>query len=350
MHAFVGSRTTRERDARGDGISVFRMDDATGHLDLVQVVGELINPSYLAVSGDGRNLYAVHGDMSSVSSFAVDASSGRLRFLNRQETGGSNPVHLAIDPSGRFLLVSNHLGSSLAVLPIGAEGSLRPVVQLLQLEGPIGPHRVEQTMAKPHYNPFDPSGRFVLVPDKGTDRIFAFEFVDGALRPAREPFVATREGAGPRHLAFHPDKPFLYVANELDSTVTAYRFNPVSGGMTPLQRLSSLPEIFTGDSRSAAIFVHPAGHRLYASNRGHDSIAVFDIDPDTGLLGFVAATPTQGAKPRAFAIAPSGRWLFAMNEGSDTIVRFRIDASTGRLHGDGIPAACGSPVCMVFSS
>ena len=349
MFAYVGTRTTRERNARGEGISVYRVDEATGELELAQVAGQLINPSFLALSADGLHLYAVHGDLSSVSSFSVDRASGHLRLLNKQETGGTNPVHLAIDPTGHFLVVSNHLGSSLAVLPIRSDGELSAVSQLLKLEGPIGPHRVEQTKAKPHYNPFDPSGRFVLVPDKGTDRVFAFEFVDGTLRPASESVVVTREGAGPRHLAFHPTSNLFYVANELDSTVTTYRFNPATGGMTALQRLSSLPDAFTGDSRSAAIFAHPSGRWLYVSNRGQDTIAVFEIDQQTGLLSLVEATPSQGEKPRAFAITPDGQWLYAMNEDSDTIVRFRVGPA-GRLSVAGSPVACGSPVCMVFSS
>ena len=249
MYAYVGSRSTRERNARGEGVSVFALDPSSGALELVQLVKGLVNPSYLALSRDGQFLYTVHGDESEVSAFEVDRESGRLRFLNRESTHGKNPVHLALDPTGRFLIVTNHLGASLAVLPLAADGALGAMSQLVPVSGPIGPHRIEQKQAKPHFNPFDPSGRFVAVPDKGLDRIFSFRFESGKLIPASSPFVVAREGAGPRNLAFHPSKPFAYVVNELDSTVTTYRFMADTGSLEPLQILSSLPSNFTGNSR-----------------------------------------------------------------------------------------------------
>ena len=198
MYAYVGSRTTRERNARGDGISIFKVDAQQGTLEAVDVVKNLINPSFLALSANGEFLYTVHGDESEVSAFKVDRRAGLLTFINRQSTQGKNPVHLAFDPTGRFLVVSNHIGASLAVLPVKLDGSLGPLAQLVVLEGPIGPHRVEQKQAKPHFNPFDPSGRFVVVPDKGLDRVFTFRFEQGRLTPAAVPFVGTRETAGPR--------------------------------------------------------------------------------------------------------------------------------------------------------
>lgn len=350
MFAYVGSRTTRERNARGDGISVYRVDTAQGSLEPVQVVRDLVNPSYLVLSRDGRFLYTVHGDEAEASAFAVDRDTGKLAFINRQSTQGRNPVHLALDPSGRQLVVTNHLGASLAVLPVAADGSLQPLTQLVQLEGPIGPHRVEQKQAKPHFNPFDPRGSYVVVPDKGLDRIFSFRFEDGRLEPAASPFVATREGAGPRHLAFHPARPMAYVVNELDSTVTAYRFRPEDGGLEPLQILPTLPSFFTGNSRAAAIAVDRSGRRLYASNRGHDSIAVFRIDAATGLLEFAGADATQGRTPRFFTLSADERFLFALNEDSDSIVGFHVDDATGRLRPTGSTVTTGSPVCMVFSA
>ena len=183
MFAYVGSRTTRERNARGDGISVYRCDPATGSLDLDQVVGDLVNPSFLALNRGATRLYAVHGDMEEISALRIEPGTGRLSSLNRQSTGGRNPVHLALDPTERFIVVSNHLSSSLAVLPIDAGGALEPLTQLLPLSGEPGPHRKEQPFAKPHYNLFDPSGRFVVVPDKGVDRVFCLRFAaDGRLQ------------------------------------------------------------------------------------------------------------------------------------------------------------------------
>lgn len=347
--AYVGCRTTRERNARGDGISVFEVG-ADGALTLVQLVRDLVNPSYLALNRQGTRLYTVHGDQSEVSAFAVDRATGRLAFLNRQSTEGKNPVHLALDPSERFLVVTNHIGASLAVLPVADDGSLQPLSQLVKTEGPVGPHRVEQQQCKPHYNAFDPSGRFVLVPDKGCDRIFGYRFDGGRLAPCKTPFAEAREGAGPRHMAFHPVQPWAYVLNELDSTVTAYRFDAATGALQSYQWLPALPFDFTGNSRAAAIAIDAAGRRLYASNRGHDSIAVFRIDPVTGLLSFIEATPTLGRTPRAFTLSPDGRLLYALNEDSDSIVRFAVDAVSGRLTPTGQAVTTGSPVCMVFAA
>lgn len=349
MFAYVGSRTTRERNARGDGISVYQVNAQTGDLALVQLVKDLVNPSFLALSANGERLYTVHGDLSDISAFKVDRASGTLTFLNKQSTEGKNPVHLAIDPSGRYVVVSNHIGASLAVLPIAADGSLEPLTQLVHLDGPIGPHRIEQKQAKPHFNPFDPSGRFVIVPDKGLDRTFSFRFENGQLTPANPPFVVSREGAGPRHLAFHPNGQFAWVVNELDSTVTAYRYDAANGGLTPLQVLSSVPDTYTGNSRASEIEVDRSGRFVYASNRGEDSIAVFRIDPANGHLHFVNAVPSQGKTPRFFTTTPDGRFMYALNEDSDTIVAFSVDAHSGGLTPTGFAAQSGSPVCMVFS-
>lgn len=349
MYAYVGSRTTRERNARGDGISIFKVDPALGTLAPVDIVKDLVNPSFLALSADGEFLYTVHGDETEVSAFKVDRRTGLLRFINRQSTQGKNPVHLALDPTGRFMVVSNHIGASLAVLPVNTDGSLGALTQLVKLEGPIGPHRVEQKQAKPHYNPFDPSGRFVVVPDKGLDRVFTYRFDQGRLTPAAEPFAVTRETAGPRHLSFHPKLPFAYAVNELDSTVTAYRFNPDTGALAPFQILSALPETYTGNSRASEIQVDAQGRFLYASNRGYDSIAVFSIDPSSGALKFVEAEPTQGKTPRFFSLSPDGRFMFALNEDSDTIVTLAVDPRSGALKATGAQVSSGSPVCMVFS-
>ncbi|MPW08672.1 beta-propeller fold lactonase family protein [Paraburkholderia sp. CNPSo 3155] len=349
MFAYVGSRTTRERNARGDGISVYQVDTQTGALTLVQLVKNLVNPSFLALSPDGEHLYTVHGDLSDISAFKVDKASGKLAFINRQSTEGKNPVHLAIDPTGRYVVVSNHIGASLAVLPIAADGSLEPLTQLVHLEGPIGPHRIEQKQSKPHFNPFDPSGRFVIVPDKGLDRTFSFRFENGQLTPAATPFIVSREGAGPRHIAFHPDGRHAWIVNELDSTVTTYGYDAATGSLTPLQVLSSLPDTCTGDSRASEIEVDRSGRFVYASNRGHDSIAVFGIDASNGHLRFLNAVPTQGKTPRFMTSTPDGRFMYVLNEDSDTIVAFSVDAQSGGLAPTGFAASSGSPVCMVFS-
>jgi 6-phosphogluconolactonase len=350
MYAYVGSRTTRERNARGEGISVYRADEPGGALSLVQVVGDLVNPSYLALSNRGTHLYTVHGDQSDVSAFRVDRDTGALSFLNRQSTEGRNPVHLALAPDGRALIVTNHIGASVALLSIAADGSLGAVQQLLPFAGPLGPHRIEQQQAKPHFNLLDPSGRFVIVPDKGLDRVFGFRLQGSQLLPAASPFVQAREGAGPRSLVFHPSRPFAYVVNELDSTVTTYGFDAETGALMPLQIVPTLPSGFAGNSRAAGITIDATGHTLYASNRGHDSIAVFRVDARNGLLDFVTADSSGGRTPRFITLSPDGRVLYVLNEDSDTIVGFAVDAATGGLGAAGPAIACGSPVCMVFSN
>jgi 6-phosphogluconolactonase (cycloisomerase 2 family) len=189
----------------------------------------------------------------------------------------------------------------------------------------------------------------VIVQDKGLDRSFSFRFEGGRLVPAEPPFVVSREGAGPRHMAFAPRRGMAYVVNELDSTVTAYAYFRANGELAPRQILSTLPDTFTGNSRAAGIQVDAGENFLYASNRGHDSIAVFRIDPATGLLAFAGADASGGKTPRFFTLTPNGRFLFALNEDSDSIVAFAVDRETGRLRPTGFTMQSGSPVCMVFS-
>ncbi len=346
--AYGGTRTTRERNARGEGISVYRVAPATGTLDRVQLVGGLVNPSFLALNRAGDRLYAVHGDRSEASAFSVDRATGHLTFLNQTDFNGKNPVHLALDAQERSLVVSSHLTGEVLAIEVKADGGLGHVTHRQALPGEPGPHRKEQPFSKPHFNPLDPSGPWVLVPDKGLDRVFSLRLRDGRLQPAAQPWLDVREGAGPRNLAFHPAMPWVYVVNELDSTVLACHFDAGTGALQPLQWLPTLPDTFTGNSRAAGIQVDAQGRHLYVSNRGCDSIAVYDIDAATGRLSLVQVTPTGGRTPRFFTLGPDGRWLYALNEDSDTIARMAVDPTTGRLSSTGDLLACGSPVCMVF--
>lgn len=353
LFAYVGSRTTRERNARGEGITVFRVDEERGTLDHIQTLAGLTNPSFLALNARGDRLYTVHGDGHEVSVLAVERESGRLAPLQTRDCGGRNPVHLAIAPGGRHLVVSDHLGQqggTVMVLPIAPDGLLGAVQQRVGLPGAPGPHRKEQPFAKPHFNPFDPGGRFVLVPDKGLDKVFIFAFEGGRLVPAAQPWLDCREGAGPRHLAFHPTRPWAYVLNELDSTVLACGFDAATGRMQAFQILSTLPDDFVGNSHAAEIEVPGDGRRVYASNRGADSIAVFDVDAASGRLCWRGAFPSAGRTPRFFTSAPQGRHMYVLNEDSDSIACFALDDAAPLAARRPIAStACGSPVCMVFS-
>lgn len=349
---YVGSRTTRERNARGDGINVYREEFETGGWTHLQLVPGLANPSYLAFDRSRQFLYAVHGDLSDISSFRIDSASGKLALINTAGTFGKNPVHLSVDPSNRFIVVANHISSTVVLLARNQDGSVGELADKITLTGQTGPHRVEQPFAKPHQVQFDPSGQFVIVPDKGLDQVFTLrvDAAAGKLQLVDAGTPRSREGSGPRHVAFHPTGSFAYVVGELDSTVTGYRFDRTSGKLTPFQVVPTLPDTFTGNSRASEVVMSRDGTCLYASNRGHDSIARFSIDQGTGRLTPRSWTESRGRTPRFFALDPTGRFLFAANEDSDSIVPFRADAQSGSLEPAGEPVHTGSPVCIVFAA
>ncbi|WP_313621254.1 lactonase family protein [Achromobacter sp.] len=348
MHVYIGSRTTRERNARGEGISVFDYAPESGSLTLKQVVGGLLNPSYLLPHPSQPVLYTVHGDSGEISALRRDTRDGTLTPWHAQACEGRNPVHLALDPAARYLIVSNHLTGAVAVLPVGDDGALSSVSQTVALAGEPGPHRKEQPFSKPHYNLVDPSGRYVAVPDKGLDRIFLYGLEDSGISAQPAGVAATREGAGPRHAVFHPAGRWLYVVNELDNTVGAYAVE--SGSLRAFQVLPTLPDTYTANSRAAGIAMDARGMHLYASNRGDDSIAVFRIAPDTGRLEAVQHARAHGKTPRFFTLSPDGRFLFVLNEDTDTLQRFRVDPADGTLAHDNYALRIGSPVCMVFAA
>lgn len=350
MLAYVGCRTTRERNGRGEGISVFRVDMASGAWTPVQVLAGIANPSFLALDKEQRTLFTVEGDGSHVTSFRIEAGSGRISAINRQDAQGRNGVHLTKDPSGRFMLVSNYATSTLAALPVDGDGMLGPVADLYRFTGELGPHKVQQLGHYPHHNPYDPSGRFLVVPDKGGDQVCVvrFDAERGRFAGTQPPASKSRPGAGPRHIDFHPTRPFAYLANELDSTIAAYGWDAASGTLTPIQLLSSLPDTFFGVNTTAEIQVSPSGRHVYISNRGHDSIAIFAIDQASGRLAPLGWQSTRGRQPRFFTLDPWGRFLCAANELTDTIEVFRIDQRHGTLTHTGHAIATPSPTCVVF--
>jgi 6-phosphogluconolactonase (cycloisomerase 2 family) len=350
MFAYVGCYTSERRHGHGTGITVYDIDPGSGAWTPLQTVPDLVNPSFLALDRRRRVLYSAHGDEEHATAFAIDDVSGRLTPLGRQSTGGRNGVHLAVDATNRFLVVGNYGSGTVAVLPIARDGSLEPLCDLVTLTGTPGPDPVQQTSSHPHDVPFDPSGRFVVVPDKGLDRVFVFRLdtTRGKLMGGYPPSVAARPGAAPRHADFHPSAPYAYVNNELDSTITTYRFDPERSLLEPLQVIPTVPAGFPGRNTTAEVAVAPSGRFVYVSNRGHDSVAIFAVDATSGLLSPVGWEPSQGKTPRFFALDPPGTFLYVANQNSDTIVAFRVDPSTGSLTPTGRVVRTGSPSSIVF--
>lgn len=352
MFAYVGCYTSPDRGGRGKGIGIFRVDPASGVWTAVGELAGVANPSFLALSAGGDFLYCVHGgnEHSEVSAFARDRASGALTHLNTQSSGGRNPVHLSFDATGTVLAVANYTEGTVAGLPVAADGTLGAPGSVLAVAGAPGPHPTEQASPHPHHSPFDPAGRFVVVPDKGLDRLFVFraDVERGALVPHDPPSVATAAGAGPRHIAFAPHAPYAYVINELASTVTTYAYDAAKGTLEPLATISTLPAGWSGKNTGSEIEVAPSGRFVYLSNRGHDSIGHFAIGAD-GLLTPRGFTLTAGKTPRFFCLDPAGKFLVVANQDSDTIVPFRVDQVAGALTPTGLSVSSGSPVSIVFA-
>lgn len=346
MFAYVGGYTTADRDGRGNGINVYRVDDVSGRWSHLQHVGGLQNPSLFTLTRDFNRLYSVHGGRNLMSAFAIDRHTGALTLLNQVECRGTNPVDSALDPTERFLIVANYGSGAVAVMPISDDGRLQPVTQMVELEGEPGPNLREQASSHPHAVIFDPSGHFVIVPDKGFDRTFFFRFQHGRLSPTEQGFVASAPGAAPRHAAFHPRLPALYVNNELDSTVTV--FDWAAGRATERQVISALTAGHSGHNTTAEIAASPCGRFVYVSNRGQDSIVQFVIAQDSGLLTYARHFPTGGAKPRFFTLGPRGLHLYAANQDSDEIAVFHIDQASGSLIPTGVRIGVGSPSAISF--
>jgi 6-phosphogluconolactonase (cycloisomerase 2 family) len=348
---YVGTYTEPDRGGRGQGVHVYRMDEATGGLEPLQVVAGVANPHFLALHPNRGFLYSTNGgDTSAVSAFALDGATGRLTPLNRQLSPGPGPTHLAIDPSGRCVVVANYAGGSVAVYPVEADGRLGPHSDFRAHDGPTGPNARRQDRAHPHVALFDPGGQRVLVCDLGLDRTYVYRIdaAAGRLSPNDPPFAPAHPGAGPRHAAFHPNGRFVYVINELDSTITAFAYDGGSGALRQLQVVTLLPPGWSGENIAAEVVVHPSGRFVYGSNRGHDSIAVFAVDQGDGRLSRLGHAPTLGRTPRHFDLEPSGRFLYAANQDSDTVVVFRVDASNGQLAPTGDRVEVGTPSCILF--
>ncbi|HEX2827052.1 MAG TPA: lactonase family protein [Burkholderiales bacterium] len=346
-YAYVGGFTTEKRKAQGKGVAVYRIDDA-GKWSFVHACDAIHNPHYVCLDRTQRFLYSAHGDSSETAAYSIDDATGRLTFLNMQETGGDNSSTVTVDASNRWVVLSN--GPGVAVFPRNDDGTLAPRSDLHLAEGGDGPWRDHQHGPHPHQAIFDPTGQWVVVPDKGLDRVFVFRFDARSGRLGRDPFsVKCRYGAIPRHIAFHPHAPFAYVVNEQDSTVNAYRWDAKRGTLEPFQRVPTTPTSYVADNTGAEIAIAPSGRFVYASNRGHDSIAIFAVQDD-GAIETVGWESTQGKKPRFFGPDPDWKHLYAANENGHTIVEFDVNHETGRLTPTGQIIETGSPACIAFKT
>lgn len=350
---WVGTYTRNEGHVNGKAGGIYRIkvDAESGSFkDQIAKQG-IINPSFVAVSPDNRFLYAVSETGSDVDStgylYAYKIGPDSLVSLNRQSSHSFAPCHVSVHPAGKWVFLANYVGGVVAMYPVLENGELGPASDVRRFSG-SGPHP-RQESSHPHSVFVHPTGRYVLTPDLGTDKIMIFK-VDtdqGKLVPSEPAFAETEPGAGPRHLVFHPDGKAFYVINELGNTVTLYRFDPDSGAATREQSVSTLPKDFAGVSYTADIHLSPDGRFLYGSNRGHNSIAIFSVDPKDLTLTAVGHQPTLGDFPRNFVIDPSGQWLYVANQNTDNIVQFRIDPKTGLLSEE-VQYRVPTPVCLVF--
>jgi 6-phosphogluconolactonase len=350
---YVGTYTTGKSTSKG--IYAFELQTPEATLRPLGLVAETVNPSYFDIDEARRLLFAVNevGELNGektggVSAFSIDRATGRLTFLNQRASKGTAPCFLRLDKSGRHALVANYGSGSIAVLPIGADGRLGDASSVVQHTG-SSVHPQRQRGPHAHCLVLDPANRFAFACDLGLDKvlIYRFDAATGTLTPNDPAFASVEPGAGPRAMAFRPDGRFAYLGNEMQSTVTAFSYDANAGRLTEIQTISTLPADFSDNNSIAEVAVHPSGKYLYVSNRGHNSVAVFAIDPEKGTLTFVAHQSTGGRTPRHFGIDPSGRFLIAANQQSDTLVPHSIDPGTGQLKA-ATPATAPTPVYVAF--
>jgi 6-phosphogluconolactonase (cycloisomerase 2 family) len=326
----VGCYTTEQRKARGKALKVYRYS-ASGWERLSELAG-IVNPSFQTVDPVRNIVYSVHGDSEFASAYSLDPETGGIEALGEAAAGGKNGVALAVCPNAPYVFVSNYSSGSVASLPIAKDGGLRDAAYVLELPGEPGPHRKEQPFSHPHDAVIDPDGNYLIVPDKGLDRVFVIAWNIKTGEPRVVSSVRMRPGAGPRHLKFHPTQPYAYVANEIDSTVCSLAWDAASGEFVTKRVISTLPDDFFLHSTTAEIVVEPSGRYLYVSNRGLDALARFAIDPaDPSRLTLLGWTSSQGSEPRFMTLSPDGSRMVVANEQGDNIVEFDIDASSGDL-------------------
>ena len=353
---FIGTSTPK--DGASQGIYAVRLDPATGTLCEPVVAAETTNPTFLALHPNGRVLYALGEGPGpdgttggGVAAFAFNPPSDKLVLLNSRGTGGGgNTSMLATDASGRLLVTVSYGAGYVASFPLTADGRIGPRTSLIAHTGPLGPNQIRQDKPHPHSVTISPDNRFAFIADLGLDRVLAYrlEPMTGTLTPHDPAFITTPPGTGPRHTKFSRDGRYFYILNELIGSVTACAYDAAHGAATPIQQVTTLPAGYTGQNISAEIRLHPNGKFVYASNRGHDSIAVFAVNAD-GTLRLVELTPSGGKHPRNFELSPDGAWLVCANRDSDNLVSFKIDATTGRLTPTGSVVTVPQAVCVLFA-
>lgn len=344
---YIGTYT---ESTASKGIYAYRFDPSTGALSLLETTAQTPNPSFLASDRAGRFLYAVNEvGAGTVTGFAIDRATGKLTMLNTVSTKGDGPCHLMVDNTGKMLVAANYGSGSVAAFPIAADGKLGEASSFDQHTGK-GPNAERQEGPHAHCSVISPNNRFAFVADLGLDKIFSYRIdpASGKMTPNNPPTTSVAAGAGPRHFAIHPNHRWAYAINEMANTITAFRYDDKLGALTEIQNLGTLPGDFHGENTTAEIVVHPSGKFLYGSNRGHDSIAVFSINPSCGKLTLVQDVPTQGKSPRNFAIDPSGKYLLAANQLTGNIVQFRIDTKSGKLTPTGATLNIPAPVAVLF--
>ncbi|MBN1803665.1 MAG: lactonase family protein [Sedimentisphaerales bacterium] len=341
---------TRGQNA-GKGIYRSTLDLDTGKLSDSALAAEAENPSFLEIHPNGKFLYAVSeaGGSASVSAYAIDTSDGNLRLLNKQPSGGAGPCHVSIDNAGKNLLVANYGSGSASVVPIEPNGSLAEPTGFAQHEG-SSVNKARQKGPHAHSINVSPDNRFAFVADLGIDKIMIYklDIEKATITKNTPPYAKLKPGAGPRHFSFHPNGKFAYVINELDCTVTAFAYEPISGTLSDIQTITTLPNDFNESNSCAEIRVHPGGKFLYGSNRGHNSIAAYKIDPAKGTLNFVEHETSDINTPRNFNIDPSGKFCLVANQGTNSVVVFKINQKTGALEPTGHKISIARPVCIRF--
>lgn len=358
QHLFVGTYTKKEGhvDGKAEGIHHFSYnsdDKKTTKENSQQNIYKTVNPSYITISPNKDFLYAVNelnpsdGNSGTVASYSIDKKTKALTFLNEQITYSHAPCHITIDATSKLAFVSNYVGGVFCSYRILENGQLDQALQIFKFEGKGPTDRQESS--HPHSSIVSPNNKFVYVADLGTDKIMCYKIESNevGLKPTEQKFVKVQDGAGPRHMDFHPNGKILYVVNELDRTVNVFDVDSSNGKLVQKQSLSTLPEGFSDFSLCAAIHVHPSGKYLYASNRGHNSIVIYKIDKTSGTLTFQGTESTSGDFPRDFTIDPSGDFLLAANQNSDNIIKFEIDLNTGKLNKIS-ELECPTPVCLKF--